>query len=160
MGVDVTQGLGDGANAAVAAVLAEGVDVVVCSHALADAAAGARSGGWRFLVDLGASFGARGGYLLGVDDTHRIWPEAINALREGCGGAIGVWLPTNPINRRVALLARLGPAPGGGGAARGGGRRRRRGRRVGPAARSVRRRRRGRGARAVVARRRRLPRLR
>ena len=153
MGVDVTQGLGDGANAAVAAVLAEGVDVVVCSHALADAAAGARSGGWRFLVDLGASFGARGGYLLGVDDTHRIWPEAINAPRAAAPSACGcrptrsiVASPSSPASARRPAAA----------AAADGGRRRRRGRRVGPAARSVRRRRRGRGARAVVARRRRL----
>ena len=48
-------------------------------------------------------------YVVGLDATHRVWPEAIDALERGAAAhRLAARTPRHPINRKRCLFARIG----------------------------------------------------
>ena len=109
---DVTCGLDDDANAALEAVVAAGVDLLVCAYVLVETAQLSRANGWRCLRDCAArlSTSPRGCHVVALDSTHRVWPEVIAALKSAAPEHVSAWLPRHPVNRKVSLLACIGGA--------------------------------------------------
>jgi hypothetical protein len=98
---DVTKPLDPPENEAIAPLVAS-LDLVLFSYVLVETAAASRVGGWQLLRNLGQRL-PFSSYVIALDATHRVWPEARTALRQGAGRrGVAVWLPNGaPPPRRA-----------------------------------------------------------
>ena len=102
---DVTKSLDAPENEAIAPLVAS-LDLVLFSYVLVETAAPSRVGGWQLLRNLGQRL-PFASYVIALDATHRVWPEAITALRQGAGRrGVAVWLPT--WRNKIRLIVRIG----------------------------------------------------
>jgi hypothetical protein len=102
---DVTKPLDAPENDAISPLVAT-LDLVLFSYVLVETAALSRVGGWQLLHDLGQRL-PYSSHVIALDATHRVWPEAIAALRAGAGRrGVAVWLPT--WRTKIRLIVRIG----------------------------------------------------